>query len=196
MLSIGVSVESQALRQEILKYVEPVSPVYRAHVPTREGFLYWQLSLGQDDQLIRVDDSGYALLGDGSVESKKARHCFQAVVQANTGDQEAQWLVHSLPLARLDVCATASPIARLQSHLLPEEHLTRVDFLVGLDTVTEAVEAAKAYLSHLQTEPAVVMNTIPVPFQFFDTQIIGCNGVPDITVWQFDQENHGLTLVW
>ncbi len=194
MLSIGVSAESQALREEILSNVKPVSPVYRVDVPTREGFLYWQLFLGQDEQLVRVDDNGYALLGNCALESERARNCFQAVVRANAGDQEAQWLVHSLPLIRLDVCAADSPIARLQNHLLPGEHLTRVDLLVGLDTLGTAVETAKACLGQIQVEPAVVINTIDVPFHLFDTQVVNHDGVPDITVWQHDWESNGLTL--
>jgi hypothetical protein len=194
VLGIGVSAESQALRQEILSHVEPVSPVYRVDVPTRTGFLCWQLLLGQDGQLVRVDDNGYSLLGVYPVESEKARNCFQAVVQASTGDQEAQWLVHSLPLIRLDVCAADSPIARLQNHLLPGEHLTRVDLLVGLDTLGTAVETAKACLGQIQVEPAVVINTINVPFHLFDTQVVNHGGVPDITVWQHDWESNGLTL--
>lgn len=191
----GVSAESQALRGAILSQVEPVSPDYRIHVPTRTGYLYWNHLLNQADPLMRVDDNGYGLLGQHPVESERSRRCFQAVVQARLGDRETQWLVHSGPFSPLSADALVSPIVRLPNHLMLGEHLTGVDFLVGLDTVQEAVEAAEAYLGKIQLKPAITIRKVPVPFHIFDIQVVDHNGFPDITAWQFNREGNGFSLV-
>lgn len=193
MLKIGVSAAAQELRLAILGQVESPNPDSRIENPTRAGFFYYNMLFGGNQPLTRVDDNGYGLLGDHSVESEKAKDCFLAIAQASQeGGQKTRWLVHSLPFQRLDVCATDSPLARLQNHLLPGECLTRVDLVVGLDTLEAAIETVQTYLGGI--EPPVVINTERVPFHLFDTQVINHDGSPDVTIWQFNRETYGLTL--